>query len=178
MAENVTIARPYAEAAFQLAKEAGSLAAWANALGSMAAAAAEPQVKQLLGDPCRTSTDRGFLFLATVPAELTDEQRSFVRVLAQNGRLALLPEVFEMFGELKNDYERNAVAHISSAFPMDDATVARLLADLQPRFGRQLEARVSIDPELIGGVKVAVGDEVIDASVRGKLAAMATALQN
>ncbi len=178
MAENVTIARPYAEAAFQLAKEAGTLAAWADALGFMAAAAADSDVRQLLSDPTRTSIDRGFLFLAAVPGELTDEQRSFVRVLAQNNRLALLPEVADLFIELKNDHERNAVAHISSAFPMDDATVSRLLADLQPRFGRHLEARVSIDPELIGGVKVAVGDEVIDASVRGKLAAMATALQN
>lgn len=178
MAENVTIARPYAEAAFQLAKEAGSLNNWADALGHMAAAAADPAVRRLLADPTRTSVDRGFLFLATVPGDLTDEHRGFARVLAQNNRLTLLPEVFEQFIELKNDHERNAVAYISSAFPMDDATVARLLADLEPRFGRHLEARVRIDPELIGGVKVAVGDEVIDASVRGKLAAMATALQN
>lgn len=178
MAENVTIARPYAEAAFQLAKEAGTLDAWAGALGNMAAAAADPAVRQLLSDPTRTLVDRGLLFLATVPGDLTDEHRSFVRVLGQNNRLALLPEVFEQFIELKNDHERNAVAYISSAFPMDDATVARLLADIEPRFGCHLEARVRIDPELIGGVKVAVGDEVIDASVRGKLAAMATALQN
>ncbi len=178
MAENVTIARPYAEAAFQLAKESGTLTAWADALGCMAAAAADPAVRQLLVDPTRTSIDRGFLFLSAVPGELSDEHRSFARVLAQNNRLSLLPEVFALFGELKNDHERNAVAYVSSAFPMDEATVARLLADLQPRFGRHLEARVSIDPELIGGVKVAVGDEVIDASVRGKLAAMATALQN
>ena len=74
--------------------------------------------------------DRGFLFLAAVPGELTDEHRSFARVLAQNNRLTLLPEVFEQFIELKNDHEQNAVAYISSAFPMDDATVARLLADL------------------------------------------------
>lgn len=178
MAENVTIARPYAEAAFQLAKESGALAAWGDALGLMAAAASEPEVKQLLADPTRTATDRGFLFLTAVPGELADEHRSFARVLAQNGRLAILPEIFELFVELKNEYERAAVAHISSAFPMDDATVARLLADLEPRFGRKLQADVTLDPELIGGVKVAVGDEVIDASVRGKLAAMATALQN
>ena len=178
MAENVTIARPYAEAAFQLAREAGALPAWADALGYMAAAAADPAVRQLLTDPTRTSIDRGFLFLAAVPGDLTEEQRSFVRVLAQNNRLSLLPEVSEQFVSLKNDHERNAVAYISSAFPMDDATVARLLADLEPRFGRRLEARVSVDKELIGGVKVAVGDEVIDASVRGKLAAMASALQN
>lgn len=178
MAENVTIARPYAEAAFQLAKEGNSLAAWADALGLMAAAAAEPQVKKLLADPTRTSTDRGFLFLTAVPGELAEAHRSFARVLAQNGRLAVLPEIAELFTKLKNEHERCAVAHISSAFPMDDATVSRLLADLEPRFGRRLEARVTLDPELIGGVKVAVGDEVIDASVRGKLAAMATALQN
>lgn len=178
MAENVTIARPYAEAAFQLARDAGKLPAWEDALGRMAAAASEPALKQLLADPIRTSTDRGFLFLVAVPGELTDEHRSFARLLAQNGRLVILPEVFQLFVELKNEHERAAVARISSAFPMDDATVSRLLADLEPRFGRKLQAEVTLDPELIGGVKVAVGDEVIDASVRGKLAAMATALQN
>jgi F-type H+-transporting ATPase subunit delta len=178
MAENVTIARPYAEAAFQLAKESGTLPAWENALSSMAAAAAEPSVRGVLTDPGRTSTDRGFLFLTVVPGELAEEHRSFARVLAENGRLGLLPEIQQMFTDLKNEHERTAIANISSAFPMDDATVARLMADLEPRFGCRLVPRVTLDPELIGGVTVAVGDEVIDASVRGKLAAMATALQN
>ena len=101
-----------------------------------------------------------------------------MRVLIANDRLALLPEIRAMFEVLKNEREGVVDADIASAFPLDDAQLAGLVADLEKRFKRKINPHVSVDPELIGGVRVAVGDEVIDGSVRGKLAALAAGLLN
>ena len=108
------------------------------------------------------------------------EQQNFVRVLAESERLQVLPEIRDLFVQLKNEHEGVKEVAIESAFPLDDAGAeAELMtADLEARFQSRLNVSVSVDPELIGGVKISVGDEVIDASVRGKLANMASALKN
>src|SRR6266566_3887402 len=113
-----------------------------------------------------------------VAGKLSDTQKNFVRVLVDNERLALVPEIRSLFVQLKNEFEGVQDAHITSAFALDEPALKKLIAELEPRFQCRLNPSVSVDPELIGGVRVAVGDEVIDASVRGKLAAMATALKN
>ncbi len=177
MAENVTVARPYAEAAFKLALEANALEAWAQALARLAAVAGEPRIRENLGDPRVTAAEAARVFVE-VAGDLTADQKNFVNVLAENERLIVLPEILSLFVAQKDAHEGVKDALVSSAFPIDDATLARLVADLESRFKAKVKATVQIDPELIGGVKIAVGDEVIDASVRGKLAAMAAALQN
>lgn len=103
---------------------------------------------------------------------------NFIRTLAENRRLALLPEISRLFDLAKGQEEGVKEAVVHSAFPIDDAQVAALLKQLEPRFATRLTARVVIDPSLIGGVRVAVGDQVLDASVRGKLDSMAVALNN
>jgi len=103
---------------------------------------------------------------------------NFVRTLAENRRLALLPEISRLFDLAKSQEEGVKEAVVHSAFPIDDTQVAALLKELEARFGTRLNARVEVDPSLIGGVRVAVGDQVLDASVRGKLDAMAVALNN
>ncbi|MBI3897574.1 MAG: F0F1 ATP synthase subunit delta [Gammaproteobacteria bacterium] len=178
MAENVTVARPYAEAAFKLARDGQALDAWQQALDRMASAAADSQARQLIGNPRAKPAQLAQLFVDVAGDKLADEQKNFVRVLADNGRLQLLPEIRDLYAELKNTHQGVKDAHITSAFPLDAAALKQLVAELEPRFKCKLNATVSIDPELIGGVKIAVGDEVIDASVRGKLATMATALKN
>jgi len=120
----------------------------------------------------------GWLFLDVAGAGLSAEQQNYVRVPVDNERLQVLPEIRDLFVALKNEHEGIKEAKITSAFPMDDATLKALVADLENRFKAKLNVTVSVDPELIGGVKIAVGDEVIDASVRGKLANMAAALKN
>ena len=117
------------------------------------------------------------LFLDVV-GSVSAEQQNFVRLLVDNERLQVLPEIRELYVELKNGQEGVQEADIASAFPLDDATLKNLVADLESRFKCRIQAKVSLDPELIGGVRIAVGDQVIDASVRGKLASMATALQS
>ena len=181
MAENITLARPYADAAFQLAKDAteatNALGSWQQALDRMAAVAADAQMVECIGNPRLLSAQVAQLFLDVV-GSVSAEQQNFVRLLVDNERLQVLPEIRDLYVELKNGQEGVQEANIASAFPLDDATLKNLVADLEARFKCRIQAKVSLDPELIGGVRIAVGDQVIDASVRGKLAAMATALQS
>jgi F-type H+-transporting ATPase subunit delta len=160
-----------------LAREANALDAWAQALARLAAVAREPRIRANVDDPSVSATAATQLFV-DVAGDLTADQKNFVTILANSERLAVLPEIHDLFAALKDAHEGVKDALVSSAFPIDDETLARLINDLEIRFKSKVKATVQIDPELIGGVKIAVGDEVIDASVRGKLAAMAAALQN
>lgn len=177
MAENVTIARPYAEAAFALAKSGGALAAWEGALARMAAVSADAQMSECIADPRIAPAALADLFM-DVAGDLNVEQKSFATLLVEKHRLAVLPEISELFGQLKNAEEDTREAIVSSAFPLDDAQMKNLVADLERKFGCKIKATVEVAPELIGGVRIALGDQVIDASVRGKLAAMAVTLKN
>ena len=182
MAENVTLARPYAEAAYQLARSGNALAAWSDVLSRLSAVAARPEMEECIGNPRLSPAQLTQLCLDVVAADaksgLSVDQQNFVRVLADNDRLIVLPEIADLFNELKHGHEGVKDAEISSAFALDDATLKTLLADLERKFECRIQATVKVDAELIGGVRIAVGDEVIDASVRGKLAAMAIALKN
>jgi F-type H+-transporting ATPase subunit delta len=178
MAENVTLARPYAEAAFQLAKGGNTLPAWSGALSRLAAVAASPDMAACIGNPLFAPAQLTKLCLDVAGEALSAEQQNFVRVLVDNDRLTVLPEISGLFNELKHGHEGIKDAEITSAFALDDATMKSLVADLERKFGCRIQTTVKVDAELIGGVRIAVGDEVIDASVRGKLAAMATALKN
>ena len=182
MAENVTLARPYAEAAFQLAKDGNGLPAWSDSLARLAAVAASEEMVECIGSPRLTPAQLTQLCLdvavSTTNTELTADQQRFVRVLVDNDRLGVLPEIRELFDQLKHGHEGIKDAAITSAFALDDATLKALVTNLERKFNCRIQATVKIDAELIGGVRIAVGDEVIDASVRGKLAAMATALKN
>ena len=178
MAETRTIARPYAEAVFKLAKTSGTLPAWSEMLQLLAAIAMDEQIKVLIGNPKVPPRRLGELLLGICGDKLTDEGRNFVLLLAENSRVEVLPEVSEMFEQLKTRHDGVLDAKVTSAFAMSDAQLKDLVADLEAKFKRKIEAKVSIDPELIGGVKVEVGDEVLDASVRAKLEAMAVALKS
>ncbi len=178
MAENVTLARPYAEAAYQLALATKSLAGWSEALERMMSVATHPDMRLCIDNPRLADSDLTQIFLDAVGGNLTPEQKNFVSILVDNERLGVLSEISSLFVELKNAFEGTKEAVIASAFPLDAAGLSTLVADLEHRFQCKIQASVSIDPELIGGVRIAVGDQVIDASVRGKLALMSAALQN
>lgn len=177
MAENVTIARPYADAAFELARGANALGPWSEALERLAVIVGNDDMAACIANP-NLSPDQLARLVLDVAGNLTAEQQNFIRVLVDNERLQVLPEIRDLFVLLKNGQEGVKEARIASAFPLDDATLTALKADLEARFKVRIEAAVSLDPKLIGGVRIAVGDEVIDASVRGKLANMAAALKN
>ncbi len=178
MAENVTVARPYAEAIFRMARDAGKLPAWSQALALLAAIAGNATMAACLRDPELSAARRVELLSQVAGDAVGAEARNLLVVLAETDRLGLLPEIRQLFDALKDSYDEVKEAAIESAFPIDDATTKVLVADLERKFGCRVRATVTVEPELIGGVRIAVGDQVIDASVRGKLSAMAVAIKN
>jgi len=178
MAELSTVARPYAEALFASAlaatnpaDPAGStgLSAWSARLTEMAAVAAQADVREALSDPRVAPAARVEIFTALIKSELPQSAHNFIALLVENDRLLLLPEIAAQFAAAKDRHDGVAVAEIASAFPLDDAQVQELLSGLATKFGSKLTARVTVDPALIGGVRVVVGDQVLDTSVRAQL---------
>ncbi|TKC83559.1 F0F1 ATP synthase subunit delta [Trinickia terrae] len=177
MAELATIARPYAEALFRVA-EGGDVAAWSSLVRELAQVARLPEVLSIAASPKVSRTQVSDLLLAAVksPVKDTPQARNFAQMLVDNHRLALLPEIATQFEELKNAREGAADALIVSAFPLEGEQLNELVASLERKFKRKLKAAVEVDASLIGGVRVTVGDEVLDTSVRARLASMQTAL--
>lgn len=176
MAESLTIARPYAEAALEIALEGNALASWAGALARLAVVAGTEVARELIGTP-QLSNAQVAAVVADAAGQLAPEQKNFVQVLADNERLAVLPEISTLFDALRNAHEGVLDAQIASAYPLDEQQAAGIVAALEQKYGKQIKATVHVDAELIGGVSIRIGDEVIDASVRGKLAQMAGALK-
>jgi len=173
MAELSTVARPYAEALFGAARaDQAGLAAWADLVSEMAQVAAHPDVRNALSDPRVMEAQRVDVFTSLIKSDLPQAARNFITLLVENDRLLLLPEIAAQFEAQKNRHEGVAQAEIVSAFALDDAQVQDLLAGLQKTFGLKLKARVTVDPSLIGGVRVTVGDKVLDTSVQAQLAQM------
>ena len=171
MAEIATIARPYAEALF---KAAGSdAAAW---LDELAALAVNEQLRQFADNP-KTLPDQVFsLMTGLLKGGLPDKGQNFLRTVIENGRLAALPEIAAQFRALKNAQQGAFDAVVYSAFEVDSAALADLSGVLEKRFGRKLNLQVELQPDLIGGIRVVVGDEVLDTSIKARLEQMKVAL--
>ncbi|MFP5466186.1 MAG: F0F1 ATP synthase subunit delta [Gammaproteobacteria bacterium] len=174
MAELATIARPYAEALFKAAQaEAPAAAQW---LDELAAIAGNEQLQQFADNP-KVSTDQVFDVISGVAKQALPEMgRNFLRTVIDNGRLAVLPEIAQQFRNLMNAQLGSSDAVVYSAFDIDAAALAELAGVLEKRFGRKLNVSVVLQPELIGGVRVVVGDEVLDTSVKARLEQMRVAL--
>lgn len=177
MAELTTIARPYAEAAFRIASDANALPVWSQMLRVVSGVVADPRVRAALDNPKLTAGDKEALLLSIVGDKLDTMGRNFVRVLIEADRIAVLPQIAMLFESLKDAAEGEAKARIDSAFPLSDAQVAEITAALEKRFGKKVEATVNVDPTLIGGARITIGDTVIDGTVTSQLATMATRLR-
>ena len=177
MAEPSTIARPYAEAAFRLANAQGKLAEWSVALTNLAAVAADERVRGAVGDPNLSAAKVAGLIISILAGKLSGDAENFVRVLAENGRLGVVTEIRTHFEALKNEREGTVEAEVTTAFEMNPGQLADLVSRLEKKTGRRVKARVSVDKSLIGGVKVVIGDKVIDGSARAQLSALENALK-
>ena len=175
MAELATIARPYAEALFQVAGK-GDLKQASEQLDAIAAVAPNVQMRQYADNP-KATVDQVFdVITSVVKSPLSDTTRNLLRAVIENGRLAALPEVAVQFHALVSERSGVSEATVYSAFPIDAAQLPAVVASLEKRFGRKLTASVQLEPELIGGIRVVVGDEVLDTSVKARLEQMKVAL--
>ena len=176
MAEISTIARPYAVAAFNLSKEQNALAKWSEMLGFAAAVASDAQMQAYIQDPKVVSSELQSTFLKVCGDKLNEHGQNLIKVLVEYNRMDILQAIASAFEELKAQDEGVLDAQIVVAAKPSAAEVADLVKRLEVKFGKKIEAIVSVDPELIGGIKIIVGDTVIDASVKGQLQSLAYTL--
>jgi F-type H+-transporting ATPase subunit delta len=169
MADKLTIARPYARAAFEEARDNGSLAPWSQGLRSAAQVITDPRVEALLGNPHVTADELAALVTGIAGSKLNDEGANFMRTLATNHRLAYLPEISSLFDTFKDAAEGVADVTVTSAAALDEAQQSRLGQALEQRLKRKVRLHCEIDASLIGGAVVRAGDLVIDGSLRTRL---------
>lgn len=177
MAELATLARPYANAAFDVAKSDDELDRWSRMLALLAAAAQNDTVKILLSAPDVEEVQKAYRLAEICGPELNDRGKRFVQVLASNKRLPLLPEIQEQFEALRAEEQATLDVTVESAYPLSDAEIEKLKDALSRRFQREVSMVSSVDASLIGGAVIRAGDTVIDGSLKGRLAKLAEAIQ-
>lgn len=178
MAELATLARPYAEALFLVARQQGpqALSDIAAQVTALASVATDPQLRQFAEHPKVQAPQVFEVVVAAVKQPLLDPVQNLLRTVIDNGRLAVLAQIASQYQELVNSQAGVHDAHIASAFPIEPGQMGTVLQALEKRFGRRLNPIVTLQPELIGGIRVVVGDEVLDTSIQARLQQMSAAL--
>lgn len=178
MAETITVARPYAQAAFNYATEQQALREWSDMLALLAMVAADPDMVRVIESPQLTETQLADLIIDVCGDRLTDKGANFVRMLADNRRLELLPDIAALFEIQRQEAEGTIKAELVSAYPATDEQQARIIESLRRRLGKDIELSCSTDAGLLGGAIIRAGDLVIDGSIRGKLQRLGSALSH
>lgn len=176
MAEQTTLARPYAQAAFEVAAKGGSFEGWSAMLALLAGIVRDEQVRPLLNSPKLTSAKRVELLNGIAGERLNDEGKRLVEVLAHYDRLAVLPDIAQRFEELRSEAEGVVDVEVTSHTPLDADYQAKLSAALKARLGRDVRLHLATDESLMGGAIIRAGDLVVDGSVRGRLDKLAGVL--
>lgn len=178
MVDFTTVARPYADALFNLAHEQKTLDTWLEALIWLSTIIQNPDLAARVSSPTLTHQEIEHYFVELLGPRATESVKRFIALLIANHRLATLPAIAQQFQALKDQAEKTLDTVVQSAFPLTDKQTADLSTLLAKRYKKAVRLKVRLVPELIGGVKIIIGDQVIDASVRGKLNALANSLQS
>ena len=179
MAEFATIARPYAKALFELAQEKNQLESWLGELKTLAAVVSQPKVAAFIEEP-----ETGYVHKADGVLSLLDTQpvdpmlKNFVYTLAENKLLAVLPEIYTQYQDFTLSRNNTKKAIVYSAYPLNEGQLGKLVSELEARFATKLDAQLRVEHDLIGGVKVEIGDQVLDLSVQGRLRSLYAAMTN
>jgi F-type H+-transporting ATPase subunit delta len=176
MAELTTTARPYARAAFELARAEGQLDVWAQALSLLAAILGNEKIAGLIHSPTLTAAGKSDLLKNLCGDAIALKQQNFLQTLADNKRLSLLPEINRLFLAFKAEYDKTLDVEVSSAFEVSEEWQAKLVAALSAKLDRKVSLTTHLDKSLLGGAVIRAGDTVIDGSVRGRLAKLADAM--
>lgn len=169
MAESTTIARPYAQAVFELAKETGQLDKWSESLAFVSSIVSNADMVVLLGNPKLSSDTKADVMISVCEGKVDASVNNLLRTMSENDRLTVLPAVHSIFEELKAEAEKTVIAEITSALPVDDAQISKLSNALKARLGCDVEVTCSVDESLLGGAIIRAGDMVIDGSVAGQI---------
>jgi len=178
MTEVATLARPYAKAAFEQAAKTSGLADWSEALETAAQVTAVEKVEGAISNPSLTAEQKAGIMADLCGDKLNDGAKNLLSLLAENGRLTLLPEIVEQFEELKAAQENTTEVVIASAFDLSEAQQEKLSSALKNKLNTEISITTEINKDLVGGVVIRAGDLVIDGSVRGKLAKLAEAMNS
>lgn len=176
MSEAITTARPYAQAAFDEAQKQGDLKGWAEMLVSLAEIVSTIEVTEIITSPRVTRTQVESLMEGALGSKASAEQRNFVRLLVENRRLPVLPEIAALFEALRAEAEKTVNVVVDSAFELSAEQQAKIVSSLKTRMGRDIKLVCKVNKELLGGVVIRAGDKVIDGSARTRLGEMANAL--
>jgi|TARA_B110000014_G_scaffold263744_1_gene261612 F-type H+-transporting ATPase subunit delta len=175
VAEFATLARPYANAAFDVAKSAGRLEEWSRGLNLLALAGEDPNLKAMIQSPTATTAEKAFKLAELFRDDLLDSVRQFVHVLAENKRLSLLAEITTQFEVRRAEEARTLDVEVTTAVPLSDSEQNRFQEILERRFEQQINLTTAVDETIIGGAHIRAGDTVIDGSLRGRLAKLGEA---
>ncbi len=176
MAGNSTLARPYAKAAFDHARDKGELQYWSDMLALAAAIGSDPIVRQAYGHPAMKPSDWADLFLAVGGGEFSEAFGNFLRLVAENGRIPLIADIRDLFEQYRAEEEGKLEVRVITAVPLNDEQRDRLAKVLEKRFEKSIELECHVDPQILGGAVLHAGDFLIDGSIRGKLERMAAVL--
>lgn len=176
MSELSTAARPYAKAVFELATEEGSLQQWSEALSNLELIISDEGLEKVIDNPKITREQLADLVNGVAGDALDDKAQNLVKLLAENDRLTVVPELRAIFERLASESEGSVDATVVSAMELDDAQQAKLAASLAKKLGKEVKLHCSVDESLMGGVIVKAGDLVIDGSLKGRLEKMTSQL--
>ncbi len=176
MAELITIARPYAEAVFDLANESNTLDKWSETLQNLAIITQTEEMKVLLDTPNLSAEQKVSVFVDILGDALNDQAKNLLNVLAENGRLQALPFISEIYEELKAEAEKRIQATVLTAFEPTNEQQEKLKAALNAKYDAEVDIDYEVDPSLIGGIKIKVGDWVIDGSARTQIKELGAAI--
>ena len=178
MAESTTLARPYAKAAFQTARQDSALEEWSAMLGLSAAVAGQASVSSVLSDPSLSNEQIAKALIEVCGDDLNSKGQNFIRLLAENKRLVLLPEIAALYEILKANQEKSVDVEITTAFEISSDIAEKLANSLRARLEREINLATKVDQSLLGGAVIRAGDTVIDSSVRGKLTKLAESINS
>jgi F-type H+-transporting ATPase subunit delta len=176
MAEAITVARPYAQAAFDEARALDDLKGWSDILQSLAQAVINPEIHAIITSPRAVKNQLAELMLALCGGKVSEAQRNFIKLLVESQRLSLLPEIVMLFEIMRAEAEQNVDVVVTSAFDLSETQKQTITAALKKRMGREIKLSCETDRKLLGGIIIRAGDKVIDGSARTHLSELANAL--
>ncbi len=176
MTDFTTAARPYANAVYDIASQANALDSWGDALANLATVVSDAQMSELLNDPEMGKQQKGDLIIKVLGDKLDEQQQNLVKLMAENGRLSIMPDVRDQFEVARAKAENKVEAEVISAFELSAQQTDELVNTLKNKLGCEVTLTTTVDESLIGGVVIKAGDTIIDASMKSQLDSLALSL--